>query len=653
MSRPIFQGDDGLSKHIAGVHQFFYDHHPSEWDPVLFAQHKESTTTRVFKDSLKLISQTDSNVTAYARQYRQYLKSDEGIARLNQAQGHILRKQNIHDEAQTGTEYYSMNKGLGFQDNSCELLPCGGFPSHEAECDRVGEGGSDGDEDESYDEDDDLYQSDDVDGNQEDEGDDVEDVTEHDIRDDGKEDGDSGIEEDADGDDRDDGDDGSASSRVRVKSEQQDFDILAQGSDYVHQGLRGIDPKILADDKSVLSQDDLQASLGVGVDFEEEPKAKRRRKRSESLDGTDSQDIEPRKRSATVSKARAKSKFKKASTYFDLKGQLEFQKRYEDLGEKWILETGTVVEDILFEAGNKCSIYNPVHSFMIDTHDPWIREFFTDDEWDEISNGRPTLDMDNETLHYIEQFDKVTTIEELEQCLSRYPKEFESALVHRTLTSCDQPHSLMLPGETSCLDSRLRRNIGRYSSHTGPQARLRVGAKADFIWRTMDGPAKDWGVVEASRTWDELGDKYITESSMKLPRQMHDILRSRTREVGALDLMRRAQVPGLFVGGPYVQRLSLCWGAKGENVTVLYRTSATRLFGTIENLSQSLDSFYNLLGFRIRIGLQRHSVGRVREKSASPQSTGADQRHGVPNIYCRHLREHCAVDYPTSWHGSI
>ncbi|KAF9186810.1 hypothetical protein BGZ49_004144 [Haplosporangium sp. Z 27] len=59
-----------------------------------------------------------------------------------------------------------------------------------------------------------------------------------------------------------------------------------------------------------------------------------------------------------------------------------------------------------------------------------------------------------------------------------------------------------------------------------------MGVRADFIWRTMLTPEKDWTIGEAVRVWDDMSGKYIEESNFKLLRQLYDILMSRTTEVG-------------------------------------------------------------------------------------------------------------------------
>ncbi|OAQ22241.1 hypothetical protein K457DRAFT_26258 [Linnemannia elongata AG-77] len=100
------------------------------------------------------------------------------------------------------------------------------------------------------------------------------------------------------------------------------------------------------------------------------------------------------------------------------------------------------------------------------------------------------------------------------------------------------------------------------SRDTTPQlSRKKMGVRADLIWRSMLAPEKDWAIGEAARTWDELGQKFIHESTFKLPRQLHDVLMARSLEVGGPDRMRGVLVSGLVIGGktPIFVNALLIW----------------------------------------------------------------------------------------------
>ncbi|KAI9499334.1 hypothetical protein BDB00DRAFT_783401 [Zychaea mexicana] len=61
-------------------------------------------------------------------------------------------------------------------------------------------------------------------------------------------------------------------------------------------------------------------------------------------------------------------------------------------GPKWILSTGTCVEDKILEFAMKCQYEHACHAMIIDVNDPSWSEYFTGDELEEISNhNNPAL----------------------------------------------------------------------------------------------------------------------------------------------------------------------------------------------------------------------------------------------------------------------
>ncbi|KAF9926293.1 hypothetical protein FBU30_004101 [Linnemannia zychae] len=156
-----------------------------------------------------------------------------------------------------------------------------------------------------------------------------------------------------------------------------------------------------------------------------------------------------------------------------------------------------------------------------------------------------------------------------------------------------------------------------------------MGARADLIWRTLIVPERNWAVVEAAPEWDPISDKYRSESAFKLPRQLHDILTARSSELGGPDQLRYAFVTGLIFGSkinyviflckrigngypfgehyvngsfslsrPVIQRVLLCWGTSGDNVTRLMKAHERRIRPSVKVLSESLLAIHELLLFR-------------------------------------------------------
>ncbi|KAF8925648.1 hypothetical protein BGZ47_003133, partial [Haplosporangium gracile] len=331
----------------------------------------------------------------------------------------------------------------------------------------------------------------------------------------------------------------------------------------------------------------------------------------------------------------SRKKRKSESTSFMARGKASFTGRFQTLGDKWVLSSGTVVEEVLYEAGMECVVYNAVHSFMIDMVDPWIKGKFSASDWAEISRDPPICPSIPEAgVAYLSSFDHMRTVQELETALQTRPSDSESQLVHQCLLDwlylfrCKSPSPFtiaqqlpelwwqerawgivgrlaqdveccfILPGDVTGIESDARRNRARYTGNVRPISRKRMGVRGDSFWRSFEEPQKDWAVMEAAKKWSTSSTKYIIESSRKLPRQLHDILVHRTREVGRVDLMRGIFVPGLVIGGPVIQQLQVDWGLGGTNVTRLFRGETTRIEATIDLLTLSLDAIYNVLYFR-------------------------------------------------------
>ncbi|KAF8947934.1 hypothetical protein BGZ46_005459, partial [Entomortierella lignicola] len=158
----------------------------------------------------------------------------------------------------------------------------------------------------------------------------------------------------------------------------------------------------------------------------------------------------------------------------------------------------------------------------------------------------------------------------------------------------------MLPGEKAGVESKERQN--RIMADKGlSNARACYGKKGDLFCRSFDEPLRDWAVIEAAKVWNIYSSKHTIESTNKLPRQLHDILIHRTKELDSVDRLRNIAVPGLVMGGPVVQSLNLCWGCKGVNVTRFKRGLAARMESTIDRLGMSLSAIYVLMMFRADI----------------------------------------------------
>ncbi|KAI1287760.1 hypothetical protein EDD11_010198 [Mortierella claussenii] len=242
------------------------------------------------------------------------------------------------------------------------------------------------------------------------------------------------------------------------------------------------------------------------------------------------------------------------------------ERRFQKQSSKWILKSGIVVEDVLFQAASEL-----------------VKR---QDDWAEICSDLPQIPPYNqEAADYIDTFEDTTTKEQLEQALETRPRGLLQRMIYEclqawqglleeddpspfdiseSLSECwwdhkawgmllnltrGVPKAYMIPGEVTSHDSAARRNSERSTLSSVPSERKRLGYRADLIWRTMSVPERDWAIVEAAKAWDTIGTKYLAESNHKLPRQLHDILVARSMEVGGPGKLWNVLVSGFVTGG--------------------------------------------------------------------------------------------------------
>ncbi|KAG0247383.1 hypothetical protein BG011_001588 [Mortierella polycephala] len=112
-------------------------------------------------------------------------------------------------------------------------------------------------------------------------------------------------------------------------------------------------------------------------------------------------------------------KRKAESTLFMTRGKASFTRRFHTLGGKWVLSSGTVVEEVLYKAGMECVVY---------------KSKFSASDWAEISRDPPSFPSISETaIAYMTSFDHVHTVQGLETALQTRPSDSESQLVHQCL----------------------------------------------------------------------------------------------------------------------------------------------------------------------------------------------------------------------------
>ncbi|KAF9945057.1 hypothetical protein BGZ70_004089, partial [Mortierella alpina] len=354
----------------------------------------------------------------------------------------------------------------------------------------------------------------------------------------------------------------------------------------------------------------------------------------------------------TSSSASAPSASPRQRKSFTNKNRLSLEGRYRNLGEKWVLESGTVVEDILYAAGSNenCAVF----SFMIDLDDPKIEALFSKADWKEIISDLPPFQRyGDDADKYLDRCMDVDTKEGLKAVLETRQQDPECRIIHYCLDQWEEllisesspflvaaqlgetwwkenawgvcrrlatavKDAFIIMGEKSGHDSTERRNQGINNDD-----RKKIGVKVDFLWRTISSPDVDWSAGESATVWDPASMKYRYEGVFKLPRQLHDILVARTSEAGGVDSLRKEYVCGLLTGGPVIQRVQICWGTKGKNITRFFRSPERRLFSTLQEL-----------------GDDPATVSHIRDQSPpTSQGTGEEETPGAAIPLCHTNRK--------------
>ncbi|KAF9142661.1 hypothetical protein BGX20_007211, partial [Mortierella sp. AD010] len=128
------------------------------------------------------------------------------------------------------------------------------------------------------------------------------------------------------------------------------------------------------------------------------------------------------------------AKKRKQSKDFEENRRESLQDRFSSLGKKWTLKSGTVVENKLFIAGMKMKELHPIHSFMIDIHDITTKNIFSEEDWKEITGSLPCVPpFSKKASDYLETFDNISTVEDLQRLLEKRPGDVESQLIHECL----------------------------------------------------------------------------------------------------------------------------------------------------------------------------------------------------------------------------
>ncbi|ORX61741.1 hypothetical protein DM01DRAFT_1332322 [Hesseltinella vesiculosa] len=242
-----------------------------------------------------------------------------------------------------------------------------------------------------------------------------------------------------------------------------------------------------------------------------------------------------------------------------------------DDSKKWRLRSGKFVEDSLYAFGMSCSAEHLCHSFVVDPSDAIYTKhnIFTEDELTEIaaSHCKPYPDIPLALRDFINQFNVTSTSDLRKAVLKTHPwDENYNKNIHGDLDwvrnsmynllrlyesdELEHPHLEqwfnihvwrffdtvfdtmkrieVVRGESSSKASAVRKNLERVVGSKERIAAKKRGRKCDLIVRHHAPDHQvplEYGAGESGRVYDgPHGTKLLTESSLKLPKTLKDML---------------------------------------------------------------------------------------------------------------------------------
>ncbi|KAG9287625.1 hypothetical protein G9A89_023975 [Geosiphon pyriformis] len=235
--------------------------------------------------------------------------------------------------------------------------------------------------------------------------------------------------------------------------------------------------------------------------------------------------------------------------------------------KKWVLSTGTIVEDALYNFGIKCMHEHLSHSFVIDPDDEnYLNEgIFTQHELEEIRGFQKKVlpPVPQDLLLYLDSFRTRTTAdlrrlvfrqEAMDQNFDRH-EDFDRDWIRNTVynllreyeaDSLTKEHLELwllihvwsfidkafenisgieaVRGESCCLASSARKNEKRTVAALITLKRKMLGRRGDLIIRKI---STEYGCAEAGKLFQgEKGTKLLCEKGLKTPKMLKDIFNS-------------------------------------------------------------------------------------------------------------------------------
>ncbi|RUP43198.1 hypothetical protein BC936DRAFT_137490, partial [Jimgerdemannia flammicorona] len=267
--------------------------------------------------------------------------------------------------------------------------------------------------------------------------------------------------------------------------------------------------------------------------------------------------------------------------------------------KKWVLTTGTIVEDALYDFGVKCMHEHLCHSFVVDPDDEnYLNEgVFTQHELEEIRDFQKKVlpPVPRDLLLYLDSFRMGTTAdlrrlvfrqEAMDQNFDRH-KDFDRDWIRNTVynllreyeaDSLTKKHLelwllihvgsfidkafedisgiVAVRGESCCLASSARKNGKRTVAALIMLKRKMLGRRSDLIIRKI---SMEYGCAEAGRLFEgEKGTKLLREKGLKTPKMLKDIFNNLCAAVdGDEQKVRKLESIGFLHAGLVMSLLRL------------------------------------------------------------------------------------------------
>ncbi|PKY60380.1 hypothetical protein RhiirA4_412697 [Rhizophagus irregularis] len=258
---------------------------------------------------------------------------------------------------------------------------------------------------------------------------------------------------------------------------------------------------------------------------------------------------------------------------------------------KWILSSGTCVEDVIFKHCNKLSAESLLHSWIIDLDDIEAEALFTVEEWKEIRREiRKLPEIDETFIDSMMRFADVKTTSDLTDYedpnktlhVSHLESWFDinvwSLIVDHGLRNLVGIETARKESTSEAVSARKNRKRIR-TRRKKTEERKKMGSRMDGIFR-MYANDIEYGAIEVAKKYDEtklLADGY------KLSKAMHDILICLSKHAHFEETkVRQLRVVGMLHLGLKTQVLHLS-SPKGY-VSILKREKLLEVPVTVEKI---------------------------------------------------------------------